>query len=295
MLSSFAFAVTPVLVRLAFEADVNEFSLITFRSIVAAAALAALSRFARETTVESSAVLRLIALGAFLFAPQMWTYFLSLRYLDTSVAVAIIYIYPAVVAILIAILRRCLPTSVEMALLGVALAGVIVIMVFDGGRRMSVIGVALACVTAVGYALYVVVADSVVRSLPPLAAGVWVVVGTGISTLVVAVVSGQLQLPSSTSGWTLVAVHGLIVVPMGLGCFYAGLVRLGATKASIVDTSQPAIAVLAGTIVLDEWLSPLQLLGVCLVTFAVLGLPILTELQARRASRSPVLGRGCGC
>ena len=283
LLSSFAFAVTPALVRLAYRAKVNELSLITFRCIIAAAALAAISQLVGEALVGAPAVRRLIALGALLFAPQMWLYFLSLRYLETSVAVAIVYVYPVGVAVLVAVLHRCLPRPVEMLLLGVALCGVMVITVFDRGHRASTIGLVLAGATALGYALYVVAADSLVRSLPPLAASGWVVVGTGLSTLIVAMLTNQLERPTTGSGWSFVLLHGLVIVPVGLGCFYAGLARLGATKASIVDTSQPAIAAVAGVWVLGERLAAVQVVGIALVTLAVLGLPLLTGFHARRS------------
>lgn len=187
LLSAFAFGITPAMVRLAYGAQLNEMSLVTFRCLIAAATVWAWSRAFHEPDVPWHGRLRLMALGGGLFGPQMWLYFASLHHLDTSIAVAVVYVYPAVVAAMVAVRVRRLPRAGEMGLLGLALGGIAVITLLDGNSSSSAFGLFLAGSTAVAYAAYVVVADSLVNRLPPLGASCWVLVGAGGSSLIVAV------------------------------------------------------------------------------------------------------------
>lgn len=212
----------------------------------------------------------------------MWLYFASLHHLDTSIVVAIVYVYPALVAVLVAVRSRRFPRVPEILLLCLALCGVVIIAVFDGGAYTSRLGVILAASTAIGYAIYVVVVASVINFLPPLAASCWVLLGAAGSSLCVALLMHRLEMPTTQSGWFYIFLHGFIVVPIGLAALSAGLSRLGATRASIVDTSQPAIATLVGVVVLGEHLRDLQVLGIFVVMLAVVGLPLTAGWQARR-------------
>lgn len=283
LLSAVAFASTPAFVRLAYTAQINGLSLVAFRCLIAAAVLWLAARVIREKTATRGPAWRLVMVGALLFGPQMWTYFAALEQLDTSITVAIVYIYPALVAILVALRARRLPKAAEISLLLLGLGGVAVIVLANSVGTGSKIGVLLAAVTALGYAMYVFAADATVGDTPPLAAASLVLLGAGGSSVVMALLNGQLDFPSSATGVGYVALHGVIIVPIGLAAYYAGLKRLGATLTSLVDTSQPAIAALIGVAVLGERLLPVQALGIAAIVVAVLGLPVMTVARSRRS------------
>ena len=286
MLSALSFGISPAMVKLAFLAELNGMSLIAFRCLIGAVVLAVISRAVHERSVGRSSAWRLGLVGATLFGPQMWAYFTALSYMDSSVVVAIVYVYPAIVAALVAIGLRRRPRGAEMVLLTMALCGVAVVALLDGGTPTSTAGVLLAAVTALGYALYVVVVAPIVNGLPPLVSSCWVLLGSGLSTVAAAMVTGQLQPPGTIASYGYVAVHGLFIVPIGLAAFYGGLSRLGATRTSIVDTTQPVIAALVGVVVLGEYLSGPQIIGIATVILAVVGLPLTADAIRPRQSAS---------
>lgn len=282
LLSALAFASTPVFVRLAYTANISSVSLVAFRCLIAAGVLWLLARLVREQPVGLSKRWPLVLLGALLFAPQMWAYFAALQHLDTSITVAIVYIYPALVVALIAVELRKVPRVVEMLLLGLGLCGVGTIVLFGPTGEGSLLGLGLALLTAVGYALYVFFAGALVGDIQPLTAASLVLLGAGASSVVFGMLTGALALPSTSVGVSYLALHGLLIVPVGLASYYAGLRRLGAAATSLVDTSQPAIATMIGVAILGERLAPLQGAGIAAIVLAVVGLPIITALQSRR-------------
>ena len=289
LLSAVAFASTPAFVRLAYTAQLNGLSLVAFRCLIAAIVLWLVSRLMREKKVARSIAWRLILLGALLFGPQMWAYFAALERLDTSITVAIIYIYPALVAILVALRVHRFPRVAEILLLALGLSGVGIIVLSNSVGIGSSAGMMLAVVTAVGYAFYVFAAGATVGDTPPLTAASLVLLGAGVSSVIAALLTGQLEFPSSGLGMGYLALHGVVIVPIGLAAYYAGLKRLGATYTSLVDTSQPALAALIGVAALGERLLPVQILGIVAIIAAVLGLPVMALIQSRKSRR-----RGAG-
>ena len=281
LLSALAFASTPAFVRLAYAAQINGLSLVAFRCLIAAGVLWILSRTTGESAIDRRAALRPVAIGALLFGPQTWSYFAALHRLDTSITVAVVYVYPAIVAVLVGFRLGKFPRLAELMLLVLGLCGVGTIALFNGAAAESASGMMLAGITAFGYAIYVFVAETVVRDIPPIKAGYLVLIGAGASSVLAALVTHQLELPITVVGWSYLALHGFIILPIGLASYYAGLKYLGATRTSVVDTSQPAIAAAIGVIALGEHLAPLQLMGIIAIVVAVLGMPILAMNQTR--------------
>jgi len=270
LLSACAYGITPAMIRLAYRADLNELSVISLRSAIAAVLIWVAARVVGEARIRRTAALRLAALGAVLYGPQMWLYFAALRRIDTAVAVAAVYIYPVIVAVIMAVRLRQPPPAAVIALVAVAVLGVATITASAGPSRVGALGIAFALVALV-YAVYVVLAASITATLPSLGSAAWVLTGATASTLIAAALTGQLALPGTRLAWGYVMMQ----VPVGLVAFYAGLRRLGPARTALVDTLQPVIAVSVGMAVLGERLAPGRAVGIALVVLAVVGMPVL--------------------
>lgn len=88
-------------------------------------------------------------------------------------------------------------------------------------------------------------------------------------------------------GWDpllLLAASGVLGIALGDSLYFAALRRLGTRRCLTLDAGGPAVAAVAGFLWLAEWPSPLQWLGVGLISLAVL-------LVARqKPERSPAAG-----
>jgi drug/metabolite transporter (DMT)-like permease len=138
------------------------------------------------------------------------------------------------------------------------------------GASVSMAGAALALITAAGYALYVLLAGRLSMDMGPLRMALWVTAGSAVAAIAPAVVREGAAVPAGTQAW-LVVVGQAVLFMAALGCYYAGLRRLGAARASLLDTAQPLVAVVAGAWILGERLFPLQLLGVLIIVSSVAG------------------------
>jgi drug/metabolite transporter (DMT)-like permease len=271
VLASIAYGITPAVVKIGYSSDLNQWFLVVMRSAVGAAVLLAISRLSRtRAAANMGAVWRCFALGALLFAPQVWLFFGSIARLDTALATVLVYIYPAVVTVFSAWRGRERLRPVTLVVLAAASAGVLMVLLPSAqAAGIDRGGLVMALVCGFGYAGYVLVGFRVTGSLPALVSSGWVLIGTAVSTSFVAVALGRFEGPNTSAGWTYLGVQGLLIVPIGIGAFLAGLRRLGPTRAALVDTLQPVVAVLVGVAVLGEMLTPGRWFGTALVLAAV--------------------------
>lgn len=166
------------------------------------------------------------------------------------------------------------PGGLTFAGAGLALGGLALVLDLFGEQELSIVGVLWGLAAAVGLAVYFVLSSRVEGALPPVVIA-WGGLVVGAVTLVTAALVGllpwsapaaQVVLAGRTVSW-LVPVLGLSVVAGALA-YVAGIngVRLlGAKIASFVGLTEVLFAVLFAWLLVDQSLTPLQLVGGLLV------------------------------
>lgn len=190
-------------------------------------------------------------------------FYLALERLALGVTVTIEVLGPLALAVITA-RRRSVWLWAGVALAGVAALG------GGGWESLDLLGVLYALGAAACWALYIVSAASVGRAFPKLD-------GLALAMSVGAVVA--LPFGFVTAGSTLLRPEllllGAAVALLSSTIPYAlelvALRRLSAAVFGILMSLAPAIAALAGFILLGQRLSPWELVGVCLVVIASAG------------------------
>lgn len=217
-----------------------------------------------------------LMLGLLLYTPQILMFYSAFDHIDTSLGVAIGFVYPTLVLCMVAARARRWPAKVDVFLSLVALAGVLAMADPMGSGRVDPVGIVLVLGAALVYATYVVIAGDLVSNVSPLRLGAQVSFGVGIGVAGYGFVTDKLTIPSGRGEWLVVVIQGVLLV-VAIGTYYAGLVRLGPTRTSLVDTAQPLIATLAGGLLLNEHLALVQFAGVLLVTGSVAATSVLAH------------------
>lgn len=285
LLSTAIYGLTPSIVAFT-RGEVPILDMVAYRSAVAALMFFALSRVRRRALRRPSPARRGrsrgILVGAFLWGPQILVYYASFEYIATSLAVAIGFVYPTIVLLLVSATRRRWPGRADVGFSMVALLGISALLLPGGDAGVHPAGVTLALFAALGYAVYVVLAATLLEEVDLFDVGAQISLGATVSAVAIGVVLGQLSLLTDPRELAVIAGQAVLMV-VATGCYYGGLIRLGSTQASLVDTVQPAIALVAGTALLGERMVALQFLGVGLVTASV----ALSSLLAHRRAAVP--------
>lgn len=279
-----AYGVTPAVVALG-RSTVSLFDLLTYRAMLTAAFLGAILVVSgRGRTLLSGRPRRGVLIGATFLSADVLLFFGSLSYVETSLAVAIGFLYPTVVLLLLALVARRRPRTSDLLLSLLAVGGVAA-MTLSAGVEAKGVGLLMlvGCITV--YSLYVLFATGLVQDTPPMAMAVQVQVGVALTVGVLGLLTGQLTPLGSPEAWRQVLLQSLLL-SAAMTAYFAGLARLGPALASTSDTVQPAVALVAGAALLGEPVTPVKVLGVAMVVTAI----AVSSVRERRRVGASITG-----
>ncbi|HSQ81640.1 MAG TPA: DMT family transporter [Casimicrobiaceae bacterium] len=268
--SALAFGAMAIFARIAYAAGIDTPTLLALRFTIAAVVLATLARLrgAPMPTGRDAALLTLM--GGLGYAGQAWTFFTALTLAPAGLVALLLYLYPALVAVLATIFLRERLTFARIAALLIALAGMVLTVApaLAGAGQARPAGISLALAAAMIYAIYIVVGTRVSRRVSPWATASIVCAAAGAVFVVVVAWRGA-HWPQTPSGWLAIGAIALVSTVAAITLFFAGLARIGATRASTLSTIEPLFTVLLAALVLHETIAPIQLMGGALILAAV--------------------------
>lgn len=294
LFSAACFGAMAIFGKLAYDAGVSPAALLLLRFTVAAVLLAALLalrpglRSGRPVAGPGTRRLLLtgLGLGAIGYATQATFYFSALERIDASLVALVLYTFPAMVTVAAAVLGRERLTPGRSAALVVASCGTLLVLVGAGGVRFDTVGVVLAFGAAVAYTAYILVADTAVRHVPPVPLAALVMTGASVTYGVRALATGGVDLGFRPAGWLWVGCIAVVSTVAAMLALLAGIRRTGPSTASILSTFEPVVTTALAALTLDEFLTPVQLLGGLLVLSSV----IVVQLRPRRARQVEPVG-----
>jgi len=270
LLSAAGFGAMAVFGKLAFDAGVSVDALLMVRFGLAGGLLVAVA-LARGSLrrLPTRAVLIGLAMGAIGYAAQAGLYFSALARIDASLVALILYVYPVLVMVGAIVLGRERADRRKLWALGLALAGIGMVLGGAGTGRFDWVGGLLALGAAVTYTGYILVGDRLTSDVPPLALAALVCTGAFGTFAITAAVRRDVDLDFAPSGWGWLVALALVSTVGAILLFFAGLARVGPSKAAILSIFEPVVTVAAASAVFGETLGPAQWLGGVLVLGAV--------------------------
>ena len=300
VVSAFGFGSGALIAKPIYAVGVNWMTLLSWRFLFAAAlswgwlliwpsqrrALRAMSR---------RRVLVLVLLGI-LYLGNTGTYYAGLETVDASLSSLIVYIFPALVAVISIRFGRPLEGRRAWFALALATAGVaLAVGGISPDRVPPLLGLVLTISSPVVYAIWIVLAARMSGERPdgdsdappphdsettstattepsdsaPTAA--IMLTATAIGWTLAAILAGRPVLPADvpTETWLPLFALGLVATAVAMQAFYAGARRIGAAQASLVSTVEPIYTITLAAILLHESLTPVQLAGGAMVIIGV--------------------------
>jgi drug/metabolite transporter (DMT)-like permease len=275
--SAAAFGAMAIFAKLAYDADVGVMTLLAVRFVLAAAILWGIYAIRRPagTLPRGRALLIALGLGAVGYTAQSLLFFSSITRIDAGLAALCLYVFPALVTIGAVALGRDRLDRVRVAALALAFVGLVLILFVGGGGSPDALGVALALGAAVAYTGYILTSETVLSRTEPLGLSALVCTGATVSLIVAGTVSGRLDFGFDPIGWLWLAGIAVVSTVLAIVLFFAGLSRVGPSRASIISTVEPLVTVALAFVIFGEQLSAVQLAGGALVLASVVLLQTL--------------------
>jgi drug/metabolite transporter (DMT)-like permease len=273
IISAIGFGALPIFIKWGYNMGLT-MDLILFSRFFIASSLMVFILFVsgkKGFKISKSCFIQLALQGLFFFGCS-YTYFQSMKYMSAIITNILVYTYPLMVVLMSALIFKEKISFVRGVTLLIAFFGCLLVVdvVNMSGQKISMSGLFYAVVSALFYALYNINGQYLSEKLNPFTISACTTIICLFATIAmyppINVFSGHSQLPL----WTVGLGTAILCTVIPLFCYQKGLSILGASRASILSTVEPAITTVLASFILGETLTSGQLLGGLLILCSVL-------------------------
>ena len=272
-----SYGMNPLFALPLYKAGMDPDSVLFFRYLFAIPLLGIMIKArGRSFKIQRKETFPLIIMGL-LVALSSLTLFLSYNYMAAGIASTLLFVYPIMVALIMAMVfkeKLALQTIVCMLL---ALGGIGLLYKSEDGSTLSLIGTLLVFASSLSYAIYIVgINQTSLKNVATLKVTFYVLL-FGLSLFVARLLySGVLNTPDQWYLWA-----NLLALAVFL-CTTGAIQYIGSTPTAILGALEPVTAIFFGIAVFGESLTVRESFGLVMiivaVTFVIAGGNITSQL-----------------
>ena len=223
----------------------------------------------RSFRLQRKEVLPLIGMGL-LVALSSLTLFQSYNYMEAGIASTLLFVYPIMVALIMALVYKEKLTGQTICCILLALTGIGLLYKGGNGATLSVLGITLVMISSLAYAIYIVrVNQSTLKNVATLKLTFYVLL-FGLSLFLVRVDFGSsLYVPDKWYLWGNLLALAVFPTAVSFLCTTQAIQYIGSTPTAILGALEPVTAVAFGVTVFGESLTPRLSLGILMIILAV--------------------------
>ena len=294
-----SYGMNPLFALPLYKAGMDPDSVLFFRYLFAIPLLGIMIKArGRSFKIQRKETFPLIIMGL-LVALSSLTLFLSYNYMAAGIASTLLFVYPIMVALIMAMVfkeKLALQTIVCMLL---ALGGIGLLYKSEDGSTLSLIGTLLVFASSLSYAIYIVgINQTSLKNVATLKVTFYVLL-FGLSLFVARLLySGVLNTPDQWYLWANLLALAVFPTAISFLCTTQAVQYIGSTPTAILGALEPVTAVFFGVTIFGESLTPRLCCGIILiilaVTFIIAGSNITTHLVRFRKlfPRLPIKKKG---
>ena len=220
----------------------------------------------------------LTALGLLFTASSMTLYF-SFKYIAAGVASTLLFTYPIMTAVIMGLFFKEKAGFKTVLAIILSLVGVLLLYWSDAGGALNTLGVILVLVSALTYAIYIIVVNRCPLEMSSFKINFYVVLYCAIGMTVFAWLTGQpLRLPHNAVSWFYSVWLAVVPATLSLVLMVYASKYVGATPTAILGALEPLTAVIIGIFVFNEPFGIRLAIGIVLILSAVM----ITAYQPKR-------------
>lgn len=267
VISAISFGASPIFARLAYAAGATPTTLLLLRFVLAAIVMVCVMVARRIRFPRGRVLLGLVLMGGLGYVGQSFAYFTALTMASAGLVALLLYLYPAIVTLLAVLIFKDRLTLTKLGAVLLALVGTVLTIGPTGGGRT--LGIVLGIAAALIYSIYILAGSRITPQAGPIPSSTIVMISAAIVYSGIVSVQGP-AFPVTPLGWAAIVAIALISTVLAIVAFFAGLERIGPSRASTISTFEPVVSVVLAALVLGESFNALQIVGGCLILVAAL-------------------------
>ena len=280
IITGITYGLNPLFAKPLMNAGASTEAILLFRYGIAVILLGAYLLLKKENfriTLKQAGVL--LSLGL-LYTASSTFLFEAYKYIASGLATTLVFLFPAMVAIIMVFLK-VVPSWPVWLSIAATFAGVMIMTGGAGAEKINPLGVWFSIASAFVYALFIVIINrsKAISSIPnslltfyALLTGTFFFIGRCLF-------SGADLMAGIDGGMAWCNLIGLAVLPtiVSTASLAVATRNIGATKASVLGVFEPITAILVGTVVFGEALTPNIIAGILISIVAVTFMIMLTK------------------
>lgn len=196
--------------------------------------------------------------------------FESYKYLSAGIASTLLFFYPVMVAVIMAIFYKERLTKKSWACLITAFLGVVILSKNDDGGFISLLGLTLVMLSSLSYAIYLVYINrGPMKKINTSTITFYVILGGFLFMIPYCLLDGGLMLPKTTPAWINAIGLGFFPTVISLIFTSRAIALIGSTETAIFGALEPLTAVILGILILGETLTITPAIGMILIFVSV--------------------------
>lgn len=273
IIAAASYGTNPLFAIPLYGAGLTPDSVLFLRYLVALPVVAAMILLrGRGFRVTRRELLTLVVLGL-LVAVSSLTLFMSYNYMDVGIASTILFVYPIMVAVIMAAVYKEKAGWMTIVCIALATVGIGLLMGNPDGGFVSITGTILVVASALTYAVYIVAVNKTsLAKVATLTVTLYVLL-FGLSLFLVRLLASGQPLFPALPDWKLWGcVAGLAIFPTALsfGCTNGAIQSIGSTPTAILGAFEPVTAIIIGVFAFGEVLTPRIICGLVMIIVAVI-------------------------
>ena len=253
-----------------YEQGMQTNSVLFYRFGLAWIIIAVVMFFRKESVKVTRQEFRTLTGLGLLFIISSLTLYLSFHYMAAGVASTILFTYPVMTAVIMAVFfheRITWGTVLALVLSG---GGVALLYWSDSAGTLSTLGVVLVLASALSYALYIILVNRGNLQMSSFKINFYVLLYCALGMVVYSLIAGlPLTLPQNATSWFYVGWLAVVPAIFALVLMVYAAKYVGSTPTAILGALEPLTAVLIGIFVFNEPFTVNLAIGIVLILGAV--------------------------
>ena len=283
VLSAVCYGTNPFGALPLYEEGVNTATVLAHRFGLAVILLAIVMLIKRENFKVTRQEFKVLFSLGVLFAASSITYYQSFHFMDAGIASTILFVYPVMVAVIMALFFKEKVTSMTVMAIVLSLVGIGLLYKGGAGVSLSVIGIVLCILSSLAYAIYIIVVNQSSIQMSSFKVTFYAMLVCEITLILYSFTSPELYLHvlPSPRAWSFAVWLSIVPTILSLVFMTVAVHHVGATPTAILGALEPLTAVTIGVLVFGETLTPRLVVGIIFILFAVMLVVLGKDLHLR--------------
>ena len=283
IIAAISYGTNPLGALSLYEAGINANSVLFYCFLLATFFLGGLMFIQNKSFRVTRKELGILAGLGILFTASSLTLFLSFHYMDAGIASTILFVYPVIVTVIMAIFFKEKTSLITVLSILLAIGGIGLLYKGNNGSVLNATGVSLVMLSSLSYALYIVAVNKSSLRMSSIKLTFYVLLFCTLTIMVQSFFdsNNHLQLLTTSSMWMFAIMLALVPTVISLVFMVIAVRQIGSTPTAIMGALEPLTAVVIGITIFNEIFTLRLAVGIMMILIAVILIIIRKSIQIR--------------